>query len=204
MKSQDISSLIFPPHPYRPLGISYELWTIRWWKWLVSLPKAINPVLDGSGVNCFIDQNDPDVWFLAGTLGGFAERQCTIPLGRSIFFPIINVEASFNDTEVSNEHELVSFTQTHIDDIDVRGVQVEIDNMAINNLDRYRIKTPVFDLNFVEDNILNAKVGMSKAASDGYWLFLSPLRSGLHTLLFSGSCLSGKIRIGARYILDVN
>jgi hypothetical protein len=204
MESPDVSTPIFPPHPYRPFGISYELWTIKWWKWLMSVPKTINPVFDESGVNCHINQNDPNVWFIAGTFGGFAERQCTIPLGKSIFFPIINIEASFNDTEVSSELELVSFTKTHIDDINVNGIQVKVDNMVIDKLDRYRISTPVFDLNFLEDNILNAKVGLTKAASDGYWVFLRPLCSGFHTLFFSGSCLSGKIRIGAKYIFDIN
>jgi hypothetical protein len=204
MESPDISSLIFPPDPYRPFGRSYELWTIKWWKWLVSIPKIINPAFDESGVNCHSNQNDPNVWFIAGTFGGFAERQCTIPLGKSIFFPIINIEASFNDTEVSSELELVSFTKTHIDDIDVSGIQVKVDNMMIDKLDRYRISTPAFDLNFLEDNILNAKAGLTKAASDGYWIFLRPLCRGLHTLFFSGSCLSGKIRIGAKYIFDIN
>ena len=171
---------------------------------MASIPKAVNPALDASGANSHINQSDPNVWFLAGTLGGFAERYCRIPLGKAIFFPIINIEASFNDTEVSNERQLISFTENHIDNIDVSGIQVKVDNRVIDNIDRYRTSTPVFDLNFVESNILNAKVGLSKTASDGYWLFLRPLCRGLHTLFFSGSCLSGKIRIGARYVCDIN
>lgn len=37
-------------------------------------------------------QGQPDdVWFLVGTFGGEARRECSVPIGRSIFFPVFNV-----------------------------------------------------------------------------------------------------------------
>ena len=204
MRQEEDSIVIFPPHPYKPFGMSYQHWAIKWWKWFLSIPKKLNPGLDESGINCYINQNDHHAWFLAGTFGGFAHRRCFIPAGKSIFFPVINIEASFNDTKLTQEHELLSYCKSHIDSIDTGTLQVKLNDRPIPNLDRYRISTPVFDLNIPNDNVLDAKAGLTKATSDGYWLFFRPLSNKSNTLSFSGSCLSGKIRIGATYVIDIS
>ncbi len=53
----------------------------------------INPLVDQTGENCDVYQQG-DVWNLAGTLGGNAERDCTIPAGKQILYPIINTFCS--------------------------------------------------------------------------------------------------------------
>lgn len=59
----------------------------RWWQWARPIPADRNPVRDPTGA--FAGLNQPrDVWFLAGTPGGRAERQCTIPSDRPLFFPV--------------------------------------------------------------------------------------------------------------------
>ena len=40
MKSLPIS--IFPIES-KPYGLSYGDWSVRWWKWLLSIPKSDNP-----------------------------------------------------------------------------------------------------------------------------------------------------------------
>ena len=59
-------------------GATYGEWSARWWQWALSIPAAVNPILDATGANCARDQVD-DVWFLAGTFGGTVTRSCTIP-----------------------------------------------------------------------------------------------------------------------------
>lgn len=197
------SFAIYPPHPYKPFGISYQQWVKIWWKWFLSIPKDINPALDESGTNCYVNQNNPHAWFLAGTFGGFVQRECTIPTGKSIFFPVINIEASLNDTKLTKESELLVYCKSHMDSIDSGTLQVKINDQPILRLDEYRVSTPIFDLNIPNDNVLNAKIGITKATSDGYWLFFRPLSYKTHTLSFSGSCLSGKVRIGATYLINI-
>ena len=83
-------SFIAPPETL-PGGLSYAQWSAKWWQWAWSIPSDINPILDKTGgADCGVDQSGP-VWYLAGTAGFNAERDCTVPAGKMIFFPIINL-----------------------------------------------------------------------------------------------------------------
>ena len=82
---------IAPPESL-PGGLSYQQWSAKFWQWAWSIPYAVNPILDTTGIACDVHQSKSGpVWFLAGTAGFDATRQCFIPAGRMIFFPIINV-----------------------------------------------------------------------------------------------------------------
>jgi hypothetical protein len=59
-------------------------------QWSLSLPNDVNPVVDQTGALCMLGQEGP-VWFLAGTFSGATiTRNCTVPEGTTLFFPIIN------------------------------------------------------------------------------------------------------------------
>ncbi|MEU0160013.1 signal protein [Streptomyces sp. NPDC006261] len=78
-----------------PVSTSAELQG-RWWTWAASEPEEANPVADEDGSAC--DRNQPeDVWFLAGTSGGEVKRACTVPEGRPIVFPLVNMFGSGQD-----------------------------------------------------------------------------------------------------------
>ena len=80
-------------------------------------PEESNPVDDKIGEFCNKNQNDPNVWFLAGTFGGKAERTCTIPVGKAILFPIINDLISFAEyTHLKTESELRSYAKSDLDE----------------------------------------------------------------------------------------
>ncbi|HEX2720937.1 MAG TPA: hypothetical protein VHM71_08290, partial [Candidatus Deferrimicrobium sp.] len=76
--------------PIETSGASYGEWGARWWEWAFSIPFAQNPIFDTTGANCAQGQVG-NAWFLAGTAGGHANRVCTIPAGKSIFFPLFNI-----------------------------------------------------------------------------------------------------------------
>ena len=73
----------------RPYGLTYGQWTVKWWQWLLGIPKESNPAIDDTGNNASANQYDPYVWFLAGTFVGakVPHRVCNIPAERAIFFP---------------------------------------------------------------------------------------------------------------------
>src|SRR6476659_4355633 len=50
----------------KPYGLSYGEWTAKWWQWLYSIQREVNPANDDTGKNCAQDQSGP-VWFLAGS-----------------------------------------------------------------------------------------------------------------------------------------
>jgi hypothetical protein len=184
----------------RPFGRTYAEWTARWWQWVLSIAKTDNPLVDQNGKNCVNNQSGP-VWFLAGALKGSAERSCTIPADKAILFPIINVEASVAEGDGSTEEELSAGVKFEMDQItDMRAV---ISGTNLDELKQYRIQSPLFNATLPADNVLGLSAQSTKMMSEGYWLFLKPLKPGNYHLYSFGSCLAGRIKIGITYHLTI-
>lgn len=191
---------LFPPSSC-PYQLSFAEWTSRWWRWLLSIPKNISPVNDITGEFTKQSQYDPNVWFLAGTFGGSTERKCIIPFGKSILFPVINYEASFADEPLlSDALELENKCKEEIDKIG--ELYCHVDGQVVD-LREYRIASSAFEITLSCENCLSAKAGKTVMASDGYWLFLSPLPQGKHEIKSFGSCLAGKIKIGCTFDINI-
>ena len=60
----------------------------------IKIPNEV-PIEDMTGKHCAKNQNEDKIWFLAGTYGGTVHRNCVIPNGRAIFFPVVNDLISF-------------------------------------------------------------------------------------------------------------
>jgi hypothetical protein len=168
-----------------PYGISFTEWTEKWWQWFLSIPKAKSPAADTDGRYCAEKQTDSAVWFLAGTMGGSAKRGCIIPEGKAILFPIITDEQSFAEKpDFHSDQELEALVKSEADK--VIEMNVSVDGIKVSNPRKYRARTMPFDAVFPPNNIWGVKPGPTRAAADGYWLFLKPLSSGKHTIYFSG------------------
>jgi hypothetical protein len=192
--------VVFPPDS-NPYGVSYAEWTAKWWQWVLSIPKESNPVLDENGKNCAQGQSGP-VWFLAGTAEGSAERTCTIPAGKAILFSILNYGATFADEPaIKSEQELVSLGKREMDAIS--SLEVTVDGVKLNGLQRYRVQSPIFDVVLPENNLFGGEAGPTRGVGDGYWLFLEPLHKGKHKIHSFGSCLAGTVNIGVNYDITI-
>lgn len=170
-----------------PFGKSWEKWAAIWCKWMLSIPKKKNPSLDETGKYCSINQNDENVWFLTGTFGNIVpvKRKCTIPAGKAIFFPILVKEDSLEeDSDLKTELELIKRSS----DATNRLVHMEatINWEKVDQLERYRVQSEVFDLTFPEDNVYNVRAGLTRSVCDGFWLFIKPLQIGKHYIYFKG------------------
>jgi hypothetical protein len=177
------------------------MWIQLWWKWLISIPKEMNPALDTTGQFCSVSQPYPNVWFLAGTFGGSVTRYCTIPYGKALFFPVINYETSFADeSTLRTEKQLEDVCRSEIDDI--RDIYASVDGESID-VRKYRVKSESFEVDMPPNNCLGTLTGLTKIASDGYWLFIDSLPVGNHLLTSFGSCMSGRIKIGCTYELVI-
>jgi hypothetical protein len=174
-----------------PYDITYTEWVIRWWRWLISIPRSSSPVFDLTGEFCDVSQKNPYVWFLAGTMGGTVTRNCTIPFGKAVLFPIINSFAS--EPAPTSEKDLEEWCKHETDDIG--DVQASLDGEAVD-VQKYRLHSRCFTVSMPTDNCLGEPAGEATMASDGYWLFIEPLSPGTHALTSFGSCLAGKIKIG--------
>jgi hypothetical protein len=191
----------------KPNGIPYGDWTGKWWQWALSIPLKDNPQNDPTGKNCGLNQTG-SVWFLVGTTGGLAERECPVPTGKSILFPIITAECSYiENPDLKTETALKSCVKSQIDQ--VNNLQVTVDGVILQDLKKYRIQSPIFNINFPQDNIYGVSAGPTKGVSDGYWIFLEPMSPGKHQIYFSGSAVdytatgTQNFVTGAKYNLTV-
>jgi hypothetical protein len=74
-------------------GKTYSEWAEAWTDWAYSYPLDTSPILDETGASCAQGQKGK-VWFLAGSFFNDPpipiERDCNIPAGKALFFPIVN------------------------------------------------------------------------------------------------------------------
>jgi hypothetical protein len=160
----------------------------QWWQWVLPIPPADNPLFDNP---CDINQSGP-FFFLVGTTGGSAERNCTIPEGKSIFFPVINFFQTIdkatparppNNTANNTAGEVRKLVMGNIGQ--AHNLQATVDSVPID-LDKARAQSPPFLFELGNDNIFGAPAGTYRALSDGYWVALPPLSVGEHEIEFSG------------------
>jgi hypothetical protein len=163
----------------------------------------INPAADENGRNACLNQTDPNVWFLAGTLGGKAvNRKCTIPVGRAILFPVINIEVNtLEKPELITDAELIRYAIK--DEDDILNLDALVDGHKVP-IYRVRSDPPMFPLKIAADNVFEVPgETTTMATSDGYWVFLKPLSPGKHDLFFAGSCSLGTRNVKATYNLTI-
>lgn len=186
----------------KPYGKTYGEWTVKWWQWALSIPKSINPVVDETGKNAGVNQPAADVWFLAGKFGSenknFPHRECIIPAEKAILFPIINCEANpLEYPELRTEEDIIDHVSKDEDTIVKKECFINGERIPVQRVSSY---PPIFPVTISEDNAVGIKGGGStRAASDGYWVFLKPLPKGEYTISFAGSCEAGRLNSGANY-----
>jgi hypothetical protein len=168
----------------KPYGIDYGQWAGKWEQWLLSAPQQNSPATDLTGKNCGQNQNGP-VWFLAGTPGGAATRTCTIPAGKGILFAIINAECSYSERpSLKTESDLAACAK--LQNNPTTNLQATVDGVNLQQLDKYRVTSHLFNLTFPTNNIFGSPVGTTQAVVDGWYVFLQPLAPGKHEVHFSG------------------
>ena len=171
------SDIRIAPPDSNPYGKSYSEWGAEWWQWAISFPLDESPVTDPTGDLAHLGQSGK-VWFLAGTFGGSVERTVTIPKGKALFFPIVNVIGVFMPEpgeEVPTEEELQEF----LDFVMSSGVTAHctIDGVTVADLDTYRGQTGFFSVSVPANGLVDEGV-WDLSISDGLYLMLKPLKAG--------------------------
>jgi hypothetical protein len=187
--SKDPNPQVLPTNS-NAYGNSYGEWSARWWQWVLSVPEATNPNLDTTGANCAQAQAG-QVWFLAATFGGSAVRDCTVPSGRFLFFPVLNTVfgAATFDCEPTNpgvpcDVNTLRAAAAAAED-NPTTLEASVDGVPLNNLSDYRVQSPVFSLTLPTGAVFGLPSGtFAPVVSDGYWLMLRPLSAGPHTIHF--------------------
>lgn len=185
-----------------PFGLTLGQWTVEWWKWLLSCPIQANPAYDGTGINSSLNQRGP-IWFLAGTFGEHEvpHRASSIPSGKGILFPIINYELNLlENPEFVTDDALIRAVKK--DEDDIKNILVIVDGQSLSPL-RVQTDPKLFFIHLPPDNCLHLPPKRIKFASDGYWIFLKPLRIGQHRIFFHASCSGGVRKCTVSYDITV-
>ena len=204
---------VLPPQS-NPHGQSYGDWSAEWWQWAYSIPFATNPVVDETGEHCTEGQSG-SVWFLAGTFGGETARTCTIPSGKSLFFPIVNIACWAPEDLLAwggnlgmtydEQTEVVRECATYYGDL-MDILEVTIDGVPLSNLSAYRAASGTFSVylsDVIED--FGYPPGLrDPMVSDGYWLMLAPLTPGPHVIDFVGGISAYPFETHVNYQLTVS
>jgi hypothetical protein len=166
------------------------------------------------------------VWFLGGTFTatsfpggstGNVDRKCTVPTGTYLFFPIINSEAATLENDLidlklygcknspSAPFKGLSckarYYQNH-----ATGLYATIDGVDVENLQSYRVQSPLFQYGPLPLNNVPCNIGFgsdctdldpaksligktSDFVGDGVYLLLPPLPAGKHEIKFGGQAI---------------
>lgn len=200
-----------------------EIYTAKvqqWTQWALRLPWAEGPILDQDGSECGLEQSGK-TWLLAGTSGGPAERACTIPRNRHLFFPLINYWVAPPATRVDTPEELeevIAFIATYFPARRARtcSLTLRIDgedllpDLETMDEELFAQQLELFEVTLGEDNFIGdpAAAGVRPAtAAAGHWALLRPLPPGDHVLEFGGALCydDGEIQFetAATYALHV-
>jgi len=183
----------------KPFGSSFADWTAKFWQWYLKIPNSQHPFGDSTGDKCALMQNGP-VWFLVGSAGKVV-RNCTIPSDKAILIPIINTECSYSESPDIKDKKGLS-------DCAITGnngakISASVDNRPIVDLNKYRVATDIFNVTYASDPVFPTNSNVSQAVSDGWYLFLEPMKAGQHEIKFTASQVADPNSVGGTSLIDV-
>lgn len=182
-------------------GQNYGEWSAAWWQWAFSIPAAENPLEAQGAIDCAVHQSGA-VWFLAGaTAGVTAERSCSVPEGKNLFFPVLNlvfvnlpgetftVEEKRDQLDrILNDTDPGPFADFGLPGTRTCGLFATIDGLSVTRfVSQARTQSPAFPFD-TGDGPAGFPPGVfdPEAISDGFWIMLPSLTPGEHTVRFGG------------------
>lgn len=189
---------VFPPDS-TPFGQSISAWSEDWWQWVMRTPASESAVL---GEDCGLHQSG-DVFYLAGNFGGAETRNCVVPQGKALFFPILNA-VCYPGPDLSDCNQPLTEPQLRecasFDPSTELELTLTIDGHPVDDLVAHRATSGLFSWSAPDDpteyvfggagpvgpNTCGVPEGDRSGVSDGYWIMVKPLPPGPHLLRFAG------------------
>ena len=175
---------------------SQSEWSQVYLQWVATFPRGSSPVSDTTGARCAAKQSG-DIWFLA-TSDGTApvERSCVVPVGKTLFVPI----ASVLERSGNREPDCEGMARAAARNLQqVSALSLTIDERAVDDLrDHRQLSGGCFALGARQVPRVDAKT----AVADGWYVMLSPLPAGSHTIVVGARFDS--VVLSTTYHLDVH
>jgi hypothetical protein len=207
------TALLFLMHTPMALADDFKQLSAEWWQWTLSFPVAESPQLDATGERCAVGQRG-SVWFLVGNFGGTTTRSCSVPEGKTLFFPVVN-SVNIDSPNVCGQGpdrtplpDLRLLPAVSVDG--ATGLVVEVDGKPIKT--GRRVQSRVFEVTLPEDNVFDtpcASLGgvpsgiYSPAVDDGVYVELPPLAAGNHIVHFHAENPAEAFTLDVTYNLNV-
>jgi len=123
--------------------------------------------------------NQPDdVWFLAGTFGGKANRTCTIPAGKPAYFPVMNQMLEVLDADLVEQALEECDPRPLKTSADLDGDQLKIDTATSEGAFRFSAGP---------DSLIATPNSDFLAVACGDWVGPLDLSPGEHLLRFTAN-----------------
>jgi hypothetical protein len=217
------------PPDSRPHGASYGEWGAAWWQWVFSIKvhdsagNIVHPLIADGTVNCGLGQTRQNVWFLAGTIGGTANRICTVPTGTALFLSLLNIAGdNVGTVPPATLEQLIQGAAGFVDNpielhASISGGPFGQKGRApgrLSNLATYRAAFAPFTYTLPASDNLYQYLGVDApgmawpstvvypAVADGYWLMIEPLPPGIYVINFGGTSSAG-FRVDVTYTITV-
>jgi hypothetical protein len=199
----------------KKISPSEEL-VIGWLNWALGQPNDDGPISDLTGENCAIGQEGP-VWYLAGTFGGPVVRQCDVPAGKKLFFPLVNRWCVFPPEFYENDEQIAEvlpaieswYDAKHAATCEltlkIDGQEVRPDFESLDG-DTYIKVMELFELDLHDEHWAEGYFagGVMPASGDGHYALINPLPPGDHVIEFGGTvCGNYPFTTSATYLLHV-
>jgi hypothetical protein len=169
----------------------------QWWQWALAEPSSDNPLTDTTGQFAAVNQQGR-VWFLAGAPDnlGPITRTITVPAGKALFFPIVNVFDVEDGVGVAGGKivfmvpQPLQAAQAIVSSIiaTATGLSCQVDGRPLQITAANLEQSTPFSVFLPADNILGVPAGVYFPFIDsGYYVLLNPLSAGRHNIHFAGS-----------------
>ena len=180
-------------------GLSRGEWDARQWQWFISMPPDVNPSFDPTGERCGFGQHGPVFFVPSGSPTQI--KTCVVPEGIALHVFVGGAECSSVESPPffgRDEEELRDCAVAATDVI--TEVASTIDGEEVADLASYRTTSPLFTMNFPEDNIFGAPPGPALSVSDSYSYIIAPPPPGEYEITLSttgedGGFLEATVRI---------
>jgi len=178
---------IYPPDA-NPYGLTYEQHGINYWKWLLSMSAQENPNKDSTGAKCTNGQvsSNSSVFYLTGSGGGVAQRDCEVPAGKGILIMLSSMGASTKEFPNYSSEELRQAAQIDQDNLQTLYLKIDEKSYSKEDLLKYRKATNEFDIVFPENSLFGVSAGVAKMVTDNTLVITDPIQ-GTHKIDFGGT-----------------
>jgi hypothetical protein len=187
--SASSSLSIFPPDS-EPYGLTYDEHAQNFWKWMLSIPANESPMDDTKGDKCTVGQSNSNssIFYLSAGEGKM-ERTCTIPAGKGLLLPVMQVEISDKEIPGASIEDLTNAAKKDQDSVNSLYLKIDNEEYTYNDLLKYRTQpTAPFQVIFPDNGIFGVvEGGPSQVVADGWYIISEPLTPGNHTVHFRSS-----------------